>query len=198
MAPDPGPLSHPPAAVPAHVRPRMHCRQTPRACLLRSGCRRHEQLLYSSGSHEAALPVHHEDRLRQVQSHGRRSACSARHRLSTPGLTCCQRALRGLGAGRHEAHPPWAGWCRQRRPPPTHHETHARRLYQSGSSVNVGCSPDGYPTSQYLACNKDKYLVLREDGDRIPDTCASAAVRPGRGAAAAILSFTLFCFAFVI
>ncbi|KAL6780778.1 hypothetical protein ACKKBF_B11790 [Auxenochlorella protothecoides x Auxenochlorella symbiontica] len=47
------------------------------------------------------------------------------------------------------------------------------RLYQLTDKINVGCSPRRYPTSQYLACNKERFVPLKEDKIRIPDRCLS-------------------------
>lgn len=45
------------------------------------------------------------------------------------------------------------------------------RVYQDAEAVNVGCSPPDYPTAQYLACNRDTYIMTKEDDVLIPDVC---------------------------
>ncbi|KAL4427961.1 hypothetical protein ABPG75_002050 [Micractinium tetrahymenae] len=45
------------------------------------------------------------------------------------------------------------------------------RVYQDPEAVNVGCSPPAFPTAQYLACNRDTYIMTKEDDVLIPDVC---------------------------
>lgn len=45
------------------------------------------------------------------------------------------------------------------------------RVYQEPDAVNLGCSPPDYPTAQYLACNRDTYVMTKEDDVLIPDVC---------------------------
>lgn len=59
------------------------------------------------------------------------------------------------------------------RPFPSFPRPPLRRLYQLTDKINVGCSPMRYPTSQYLACNKERFVPLKEDKIRIPDRCLS-------------------------
>ncbi|KAL4437123.1 hypothetical protein ABPG75_004262 [Micractinium tetrahymenae] len=48
------------------------------------------------------------------------------------------------------------------------------RVYQDPAQINVGCSPADHPTEQYLACNRDKYLLTAEDAVLINGTCQGA------------------------
>jgi hypothetical protein len=32
------------------------------------------------------------------------------------------------------------------------------RIWQRPGAINVGCDPPGYPTSQYISCNRDLYM----------------------------------------
>lgn len=77
-------------------------------------------------------------------------------------------------------------------PPPC---PHAHRLYQDPTAINVGCSPAAYPTQQYLACNKDLYIVLKEDRGRIPGKCTSGALASQPALSIGLLAVLLLCLA---
>jgi hypothetical protein len=47
------------------------------------------------------------------------------------------------------------------------------RVYQRKDSINVGCSPAGFPTAEFIACNRDRYLVGEEEQVLIQSKCAS-------------------------
>jgi hypothetical protein len=48
-------------------------------------------------------------------------------------------------------------------------------VYQGVSDgINFGCSPPGYPTAQYIACNRRKFIVNEDaEGVLIRDKCTS-------------------------
>ncbi|KAL6779305.1 hypothetical protein ACKKBG_A11795 [Auxenochlorella protothecoides x Auxenochlorella symbiontica] len=69
------------------------------------------------------------------------------------------------------------------------------RLYQDPTAINVGCSPTAYPTQQYLACNKDLYIVLKEDRGRIPGGCTSGALASQPALSIGLLAVLLLCLA---
>lgn len=50
------------------------------------------------------------------------------------------------------------------------------RVYQRPDKVNVGCNPPGFKTSQWIACNKEKYITNKED-EVLFAACESAAAR---------------------
>lgn len=70
-------------------------------------------------------------------------------------------------------------------------------MYQAPNAINVGCSPDAYPTQQWLACNRDKFIVRKQDKDRISGTCASGGARALPGAVALLLGAVLLMFTFL-
>ncbi|PRW60711.1 glycoside hydrolase family 16 [Chlorella sorokiniana] len=45
------------------------------------------------------------------------------------------------------------------------------RLYQDPAAINVGCSPPDMPTEQYIACNRDTYVVTAADQVLVPQAC---------------------------
>jgi hypothetical protein len=45
------------------------------------------------------------------------------------------------------------------------------RVYQDPSAINVGCSPPAYPTAQYIACHREKYIVREEDDVLVQEPC---------------------------
>lgn len=52
------------------------------------------------------------------------------------------------------------------------------RVYQRPDAINVGCSPLGYPTEQYIACNRHRFALTPEEQALIPQACrASRACR---------------------
>lgn len=69
-----------------------------------------------------------------------------------------------------------------------------RRVYQAPNAINVGCSPDAYPTQQWLACNRDKFIVRKQDKGRISGKCASGGSRTLPGSVALLLSAVLLMF----
>lgn len=48
------------------------------------------------------------------------------------------------------------------------------RVYQRPNKVNVGCNPPDYPTEQWIACNKEKYMTSKDD-EILMGTCESSA-----------------------
>lgn len=46
-------------------------------------------------------------------------------------------------------------------------------MYQRPDAINVGCSPPGFPTAQFIACNRDRYLIRDEEDFLVPERCAS-------------------------
>ena len=51
------------------------------------------------------------------------------------------------------------------------------RVYQRPNKVNVGCNPPDYPTEQWIACHKDKYMWNKDDEILLKGaTCASGGV----------------------
>jgi hypothetical protein len=49
-----------------------------------------------------------------------------------------------------------------------------RRVYQPADQINVGCSPPEFPTAQYVACNRKKFIVSEEEeGMLITDVCGT-------------------------
>ncbi|PSC76523.1 Beta-glucan synthesis-associated SKN1 [Micractinium conductrix] len=59
------------------------------------------------------------------------------------------------------------------------------RVYQDPAQINVGCSPPGFPTAQFLACNRDRYLIRSEEQRLIKDPCISGVSLPSSSAARA-------------
>ncbi|KAI3433376.1 hypothetical protein D9Q98_003193 [Chlorella vulgaris] len=48
------------------------------------------------------------------------------------------------------------------------------RVYQPVDQINVGCSPPEFPTAQYVACNRKKFIVSEEEeGMLITDVCGT-------------------------
>ncbi|KAK2077814.1 hypothetical protein QBZ16_004662 [Prototheca wickerhamii] len=68
------------------------------------------------------------------------------------------------------------------------------RVYQAPNAINVGCSPDAYPTQQWLACNRDKYIVRKQDKNRISGKCASGGSRALPGPVALLLGAVVLMF----
>ena len=63
------------------------------------------------------------------------------------------------------------------------------RVYQRPDKVNVGCDPPDMPTSQWIACNKEKFMWNKDDEILLHGvTCASWAVRAGQGALPLLLA----------
>ena len=60
------------------------------------------------------------------------------------------------------------------------------RVWQRPDKLNVGCSPKGMPTEQWIACHRDDYVVSGDDDVLIPATCLSAAPRRGGGGGIAV------------
>ncbi|KAI3431296.1 hypothetical protein D9Q98_004355 [Chlorella vulgaris] len=58
---------------------------------------------------------------------------------------------------------------------PSQYKVDYVRVYQNASAVNLGCSPPDFPTAQYLACNRDKYLLTEEDQSLVQGACMGAA-----------------------
>ena len=48
------------------------------------------------------------------------------------------------------------------------------RVYQRPDKVNVGCNPPDYPTEQWIACHKDRYMTSKDDEILIKGTCNSS------------------------
>ncbi|KAL4424790.1 hypothetical protein ABPG77_000830 [Micractinium sp. CCAP 211/92] len=62
----------------------------------------------------------------------------------------------------------------QKLPFPSEMKVDYVRVYQNPAKLNIGCSPADHPTEQYLACNRDKYLLTAEDAALINGTCMGA------------------------
>lgn len=45
------------------------------------------------------------------------------------------------------------------------------RVYQRAGNVSLGCSPPGFPTEQWIACHKDKYMTSKDDEILITKPC---------------------------
>ena len=52
----------------------------------------------------------------------------------------------------------------------------------------MGCSPAGFPTAQYIACNKDKYTAVKGDDAMITEKCTSGAAHGMRLAGRLIMA----------
>jgi hypothetical protein len=47
-------------------------------------------------------------------------------------------------------------------------------VYQRPDSINVGCSPPAFPTAQYIACNRRKFIISEaQEGMLVKDECES-------------------------
>lgn len=53
------------------------------------------------------------------------------------------------------------------------------RVWQQPDQLNLGCSPPEFPTEQWIACNKQNYIVNDKDEVLIKAKCESAAVGVG-------------------
>ena len=58
------------------------------------------------------------------------------------------------------------------------------RVYQRADKLNVGCSPPDYPTEQWIACHKDRYMTSAEDEILVTARCKSGAAAAAGGGAA--------------
>ncbi|PSC67615.1 glycoside hydrolase family 16 [Micractinium conductrix] len=47
------------------------------------------------------------------------------------------------------------------------------RVYQDPANVSVSCSPPDFPTEQYIACNRDLYLLTQEEQALVNATCVN-------------------------
>ncbi len=67
------------------------------------------------------------------------------------------------------------------------------RVYQRPDKVNVGCDPPDMPTSQWIACNKEKYMWNKDDEILLHGvTCASWA-SPARPASLPLFVIAALC-----
>ncbi len=66
-------------------------------------------------------------------------------------------------------------------PIPAHMIIDNVRVWQRPDKLNVGCSPKGMPTEQWIACHRDDYVVSGDDDVLIPATCISGGARRGGG-----------------
>jgi hypothetical protein len=76
-------------------------------------------------------------------------------------------------------------------PIPAHMIIDSVRVWQRPDKLNVGCSPKGMPTEQWIACHREDYVVSGDDDVLIPAKCISAARRGGGGAAAMVALLAL-------
>ncbi|KAL4440630.1 hypothetical protein ABPG75_003631 [Micractinium tetrahymenae] len=49
------------------------------------------------------------------------------------------------------------------------------RVYQNPENVSTTCNPPDHPTEQYIACNRDLYLIREEEQALVTATCQGAA-----------------------
>lgn len=64
-----------------------------------------------------------------------------------------------------------------RLPFPSMFEIDYLRVYQNPSAIDVGCSPKGFPTEQYIACNSDTYSLSKADDNLINAECQTSGSR---------------------
>ncbi|EFN59204.1 hypothetical protein CHLNCDRAFT_138137 [Chlorella variabilis] len=58
------------------------------------------------------------------------------------------------------------------------------RVYQRPDAINVGCSPPDFPTAQYIACNRHKFVMSEEEeGMLVREQCSSNVVGAAAGRA---------------
>eukprot|EP00887_Chlorella_sp_A99_P005497 scaffold1.g5497.t1 len=55
------------------------------------------------------------------------------------------------------------------------------RVYQRPASINVGCSPPAYPTTTFIACNRNRYITDGSQDHLITGTCPSGKANAAGG-----------------
>lgn len=60
-------------------------------------------------------------------------------------------------------------------PFPSEYKIDYVRVYQPPAALNVDCSPPDYPTKQYIACNRDVFLLSEEEQELVEGPCERAA-----------------------
>lgn len=96
--------------------------------------------------------------LRLSGGRGGRAPASAGRRAASPASSAVGAALPATRAVPAAPPPPQIDYV---------------RVWQDPVQRNVGCSPAGFPTAQYLACNRDTFVVTDADQALIPQACAA-------------------------